>query len=258
MGDQSRSEENDRDGSRVRYARRRGCGDHYFSAGREKRAKNTWNPRLGIEGGISILGTTGIVEPKSTAAYLSSIDLYISSAVAFDSSRPGAVFLVPGYVGEQCLRERFRVPGELVVRIGDHVGHALTSCVSAGAAEVFLYGHVGKWAKVAAGLFNTNCEFGDARLETLAACAGAEGATKEQIREILSLPSQKRPFFSSEMEPLLRFPSWQSGPTCGVLSSLEGLFLSESGVLSLEGEVLGSFPAAGKEIRTWTELPSSE
>jgi cobalt-precorrin-5B (C1)-methyltransferase len=76
----------------------------------EERTKTTWNPRLGIEGGISILGTTGIVEPKSTAAYLASIDLYISSALAFDSPRPGPVFLVPGYVGVKCLVERFGTP----------------------------------------------------------------------------------------------------------------------------------------------------
>ena len=225
----------------------------------EKRAKNTWNPRLGIEGGISILGTTGIVEPKSTAAYLSSIDLYISSAAAFDSPRPGAVFLVPGYVGEQCLRERFQVPGELVVRIGDHVGHALRSCVSAGAAEVFLYGHVGKWAKVAAGLFNTNCEFGDARLETLAACAGAEGATTEQIREILSLPLAE--------EAVLLLRKWNLSSVFSLVAERAhmrcSLLLGRAvplgvGVLSLEGEVLGSFPAAEKEVRTWTELLSSE
>jgi len=224
----------------------------------EERTKTTWNPRLGIEGGISILGTTGIVEPKSTAAYLASIDLYISSALAFDSPRPGTVFLVPGYVGEKCLAERFGVPSELIVRMGDHVGHALKECASRGAGPVHLFGHVGKWAKVAAGLFNTHCDFGDARLETLAACAGAEGASKEQVRELLSLP------LAEEAVPLLR--QWELSSVFSLVaerahrrSSLHmgGAVPLGVAVLSLDGEVLGSFPEIGREALSWTELPSS-
>ncbi|NLA91045.1 MAG: cobalamin biosynthesis protein CbiD, partial [Synergistaceae bacterium] len=122
----------------------------------EERAKKTWNPRLGSEGGISILGTTGIVEPKSEAAYLASIDLYIAAALAFDSQRPGAVFLIPGYVGEKCLLERFGAPRELMVSMGDHAGYALEKSAEEGARAIFLFAHASKGAKIAAGLFNTH------------------------------------------------------------------------------------------------------
>ena len=246
----------------------------------EERAAKTWNPRLGIEGGISILGTTGIVEPKSTAAYLASIDLYISAALAFDSPRPGTIFLVPGYVGEKTLEERYAVPRELIVRTGDHFGHALKKSVELGARRLHLFGHVGKWAKVAAGLFNTHCDYGDARLETLAACAGACGATPEQIRELLALP------LAEEAVPLIE--RWGLSKTFDVLAERmhrrcalyaisraslveppqkstetratppENTVAFGVAVLSLKGEILGSFPSLSlKEGSSWEDLPSS-
>ena len=224
----------------------------------EERAQKTWNPRLGIEGGISILGTTGIVEPKSEAAYLASIDIYISSALAFESPRPGTVFLVPGYVGEKCLLERFGAPRELMVSMGDHAGYALEKCAAQGAKNIYLFAHASKGAKVAAGLFNTHCRFGDARLETLAACAGAAGAAKEQIREILSLP------LAEEAVTLLR--KWKLNGAfdlaaerahwrCSLL--LGGKVPLGVALLSLEGEVVGSFPKIGEEVQSWEKLPSS-
>ena len=224
----------------------------------EERAKKTWNPRLGIEGGISILGTTGIVEPKSEAAYLASIDVYITAALAFDSPRPGAIFLVPGYVGEKCLLERFGAPRELLVSMGDHVGHALEKSAEEGAGAIFLFAHASKGAKIAAGLFNTHCKTGDARLETLAACAGAAGATKEQIVKLLSLP------LAEEAVSLLRkwgldsafdIAAERAHWRCSLL--LGGAVPLGVALLTLEGEVVGSFPRIGEEVRSWKELPSS-
>jgi len=232
----------------------------------EDRAKKTWNPRLGIEGGISILGTTGIVEPKSTAAYLASIDLCISAAHAFDSPRPGTLFLVPGYVGEKTLLERFSVPPEIIVKMGDHVGHALKECAARGVPTVHLFGHVGKWAKVAAGLFNTHCDSGDARLETLSACAGAIGASPEQIRTLLSLP------LAEEAVSLLT--RWGLHRTFSLVAErahrrctlyTEHRIALGVTVLSLSGEILGSFPEIPippsalekSEELSWEDLPSS-
>ncbi len=229
------------------------------------RASRTWNPRLGIEGGISILGTSGRVVPKSTEAYLASIDLCISSALAADSPSPGTVFLVPGYVGERTLREKFSTPRELIVRTGDHFGHALKKSLELGARRLLLFGHVGKWAKVAAGLFNTHCDFGDARLETLAACAGACGATPAQVAELLSLP------LAEEAVPLLL--RWGLGGAfnllaermhrrCAQLAASEGRQPVETGVavLSIDGDVLGGCPLIaddGRATGSWLDLPSS-
>jgi cobalt-precorrin-5B (C1)-methyltransferase len=221
-------------------------------------AAKTWNPRLGVEGGISILGTTGIVEPKSTAAYLASIDIAISAALAFDSSCPGTVFLVPGYVGEKPLVEVFGAPRELIVRIGDHVGHALRRCAELNVPRLHLFGHVGKWAKVAAGLFNTHCDFGDARLETIAACAGAAGAMREQIRTLLSLPLAEE-----AVEPVLR---WGLGETFAIVAErahrrasllMGGTVPLGVAVLSLEGAILGGFPEIREGVTKWEDLPSS-
>ena len=224
----------------------------------EERAKKTWNPRLGIEGGISILGTTGVVEPKSEAAYLASIDLYISSALAFEGPRPGKVFLVPGYVGEKCLAEYFDTPKELIVRVGDHVGHGLKECAARGAREIFFFTHVSKGAKVAAGLFNTHCRWGDGRLETLAAWAGAEGASMEQIRELLALP------LAEEAVSLLQ--RWGLSSVFNRVAErarerssllLGGDIPLGVAVTDLEGRILGSSPEIGEEVRSWADLPSS-
>jgi cobalt-precorrin-5B (C1)-methyltransferase len=154
--------------------------------GGEELAGKTWNPRLGIEGGISIIGTSGIVEPKSTAAYKSSIAAALRVALGDEASRL-PLFLAFGYVGERVLLERFRIPEHRIVRIGDHVGFSLRQALKRGADRLVLIGHLSKLAKVAAGLFNTHSQFGDARLETIAAAAAAEGASAPLVRELLAL-----------------------------------------------------------------------
>jgi cobalt-precorrin-5B (C1)-methyltransferase len=162
--------------------------------GGEELAAKTWNPRLGIEGGLSIIGTTGIVEPKSTEAYTATIEAAIgvaaeASGVAAKASASSTdpLYLVPGYVGERAVSERFQPPAETIVRIGDHVGFALEACAERAVRKIVLAGHVGKITKVAAGLFDTHSRAGDARLETLAACAAAEGAGPQLVEQLLDL-----------------------------------------------------------------------
>jgi len=150
----------------------------------EALAKETWNPRLGIEGGISIIGTSGIVEPKSSSAYKASIALSINVR---KKSGDREVFITPGYVGEGFLTERRGLPLDRIVKVGDHIGYALDNAASREFESIFLVGHIGKMAKVAAGLFNTHCQYGDARLETIAAFAAAAGASRSDVKEILSM-----------------------------------------------------------------------
>jgi cobalt-precorrin-5B (C1)-methyltransferase len=147
-------------------------------------AKRTFNPRLGVKGGISIIGTTGIVEPKSQDAYKASLSLELNVAKAGGHK---TIFLASGYLGEKLLKDRFGVEESAIVKVGDYIGFMLGECVEKNISQVILIGHIGKLAKVAAGLFNTHSKFGDARLETIAAYAGSCGAASEIIREILGL-----------------------------------------------------------------------
>lgn len=150
----------------------------------EELAKKTWNPRLGIEGGISIIGTTGVVEPKSAAAYKASIVLNLK---VLRRSGADIAALAFGYVGENWYRRERGWAEDKVVKFGDHLGCALDAAASKGFRRLVLAGHPGKMTKVAAGLFDTHWSVGDARLETVAAWAGAAGADTATIRTLLAL-----------------------------------------------------------------------
>lgn len=156
-------------------------------------ASRTWNPRIGVRGGISIIGTSGVIEPKSSAAFKKSIDRTIR---AFHKAGVACPVITPGYVGERYLRAR-GVPDERVASVGDQIGFSLLRARAAGFEEAALVGHLGKMVKIAAGIFNTHCRYGDARLETIAAYAAAEGATPELAERILSLK------LAEEAAPLL-------------------------------------------------------
>src|SRR5512143_953193 len=123
----------------------------------EALARKTFNPRLGIEGGISIIGTTGIVEPKSIHAYRTSLSLELDVLKAQGLS---TVTLVLGYVGERFCKNVLHLREDSVIKIGDHVGYMLDRCKEKGFKEVLLAGHIGKLVKVAAGQFNTHFRFG--------------------------------------------------------------------------------------------------
>lgn len=145
----------------------------------EELAKRTFNPKLGIVGGISIIGTTGIVEPKSLDAYKASLalELDVLKAQGYNS-----VVFVLGYVGEKfCLSLRMGS-----IKIGDHIGFMLEECAKRKMKEVLLIGHIGKLIKVTQGQFNTHCSFGDQRLESIARYAQAYGADKQALEKILS------------------------------------------------------------------------
>ena len=111
-------------------------------------AKKTLNPRLGIVDGISILGTTGIVVPYSTAAWEASVVQNIDVAVAQQCEH--LVFIVGGR-GERFAQRLFALPEIAFVQIGDFFGLALRHAVTAGAGRVTLASMVGKLAKFAAG-----------------------------------------------------------------------------------------------------------
>ncbi|MCP8312549.1 MAG: cobalt-precorrin-5B (C(1))-methyltransferase CbiD [Candidatus Methylarchaceae archaeon HK02M1] len=150
--------------------------------GSEKAAKKTFNSKLGIIDGISVLGTTGIVKPFSIEAYKSSLVSQIDIAVAKGYTN---VILVPGNIGEKLAKRLLNAPDDSIVQTGDFIGYMLKKVVDKGIKEIMLFGHPGKLVKVAAGIFNTHHKSGDARKEVIAAYAGASGADTATIQAIL-------------------------------------------------------------------------
>ena len=145
-------------------------------------AKKTFNPHLGIEDGISILGTTGIVEPRSLAALRDSIELEIRQHAAM--GRRGVV-LTPGNYGAQFISGHFHLNGAPVVFISNFVGDAIDCCVREGFTNVLLVGHIGKLAKLAGGVMNTHSRYADCRTELLCAHAAVCGASQKTCAALL-------------------------------------------------------------------------
>ena len=145
-------------------------------------AKKTYNPRLGIVGGISIIGTTGIVEPRSLDAYKASLALELNVLAAQGVKK--AVFIL-GYVGERFCRDVLKPGDNPVIKIGDHVGFMLEEAAKRDMEEVLLIGHIGKLIKVAAGQFNTHFSFGDNRIGSIARYAKDCGADERVLKDIL-------------------------------------------------------------------------
>ena len=149
----------------------------------EMLAKKTFNPRLGILGGISILGTTGIVEPMSEKALGVTIRVELTQRRANGASY---VLLTPGNYGSDFIRRELGLDMILAVQVSNFIGDALDICKELGFKGALLIGHVGKLVKTAGGMLNTHSKYGDCRMEILAAHAGAAGVPAEKLAEILS------------------------------------------------------------------------
>ena len=154
--------------------------------GREA-AKRTFNPERGIEGGISILGTSGIVEPMSLRALADTVSLEIRQAAALGSRH---IILTPGNFGLDFLRvqglDRRGVP---VVKCSNFIGDALDACAGAGLETVLLAGHIGKLGKLSGGIMNTHSRFADCRTELFCAHAAVCGASAQVCRALMDAVS---------------------------------------------------------------------
>ncbi len=157
--------------------------------GGEAAAERTFNPRLGILGGISILGTTGIVEPMSEEALIATIRAELSVLAAAGER---GVILTPGNYGRDFLREMEGIPDRLAVKCGNFLGEALAAALELGFCRILLVGHLGKLVKLAGGMLNTHSRYGDCRLELLAAHAALLGAGREVIQELMAAPTTVR------------------------------------------------------------------
>lgn len=149
-------------------------------------AGKTFNPRLGIIGGISILGTTGIVEPMSDAAVVETVRAELSTRRAAGHRY---VLFVPGNYGADFVENSLRLDPENAVTVSNFVGDAFSIADELGFSGALLVGHIGKTVKLAANMFNTHSRYGDCRAEILAAHAGTLGASPEILRAIMDSAS---------------------------------------------------------------------
>lgn len=139
----------------------------------EELARRTFNPRMGIEGGISVIGTTGIVEPMSNQAMADTVRLELKQLWA---SGVHEVLLTPGNYGETFARESLRLLQSNHITCSNFIGDAIDGAVELGFTQILLVGHIGKLVKLGIGIINTHSSFGDGRMETLTACALEAGA----------------------------------------------------------------------------------
>lgn len=149
--------------------------------GREM-AEKTFNHRLGIEGGISIIGTTGIVEPMSTKALLDTIRVEIRQRRAMKEE---VLVIAPGNYGLRFLKEAYGYDLDRAVKCSNFIGETLDMAGELGFRKVLLLGHVGKLIKVSGGIMNTHSREADARMELMAAAAVRAGAGKETVLAVL-------------------------------------------------------------------------
>ena len=148
-------------------------------------AKRTFNPHIGVEGGLSILGTSGIVEPMSQQAILDTVQLEIHQAALREQS-PKRLILAPGNYGldylAQNLPEYSSIP---VVKCSNFMGDALDMAAAEQFAEVLLVGHIGKLVKLAGGIMNTHSRMADCRTELFCTHAALCGATQATCRALM-------------------------------------------------------------------------
>lgn len=152
----------------------------------ERIAERTFNSRLGIVGGISILGTSGIVEPMSETALLGSIKAEMKVFMA-----PGRKYLltVPGNYGKDFLASYPDLEGQQPVECSNFIGDFLDMAVELGAEGVLLVGNLGKLVKLAGGIMNTHSRNADSRMEILASNAVMAGADAETARRVMGCVS---------------------------------------------------------------------
>ena len=223
--------------------------------GGEEVAKRTFNPHIGVEGGLSVLGTSGIVEPMSQQAILDTIQLEMNQA-ALRAGSPRRLILAPGNYGLDYLHETYpefhAVP---VVKTSNFIGDTLDMAAAARFEEVLLVGHVGKLVKVAGGIMNTHSHTADCRTElfcTHAALCGASrevcaalmnAATTDACLELLDSAGLRAPV----LESLLRAVQFHlDRRACGAFRVGAVLFSNQHGPL-------GATDTAAQLLNEWKE-----
>ena len=148
----------------------------------ERLAAETFNPRLGIEGGLSILGTTGIVEPMSEQALIDTIRVEMKVCLA---DRHRYLIVAPGNYGLDFLKAQYGIEDSEIVKCSNYIGQTLDMAVEMECDGILLAGHIGKLIKVSGGIMNTHSKWADCRMELLAAAALRGGLTGKKASSLL-------------------------------------------------------------------------
>ena len=148
----------------------------------EELAAKTFNPNLGIVGGLSVLGTSGSVEPQSLEALRKSIEVEIRMHRAQGEKQ---LILTPGNYGEAFIRTYAPLPPWPQVKCANFIGASLDYCAQYGYEKVLLVGHLGKFVKLAGGVMDTHSRLADCRMEILAAHAALAGGEPSLIGQIM-------------------------------------------------------------------------
>ncbi|GGI62555.1 cobalt-precorrin-5B (C(1))-methyltransferase CbiD [Limosilactobacillus caviae] len=153
----------------------------------ERIAKLTYNPRLGIVGGISILGTSGVVTPMSESSWKHSISIEMN---IHRKRGDNTIVLVPGNYGEDFAKDELGIPNAKLVQMSNFVGYVLHETQRLGFTKVLIVGDLGKMIKVAGGIFSTHSKDADARAEimvaNLALMGGVPTAFLRKINQCLT------------------------------------------------------------------------
>lgn len=150
--------------------------------GGEAVALKTFNPKLGIEGGISIIGTSGLVEPMSTKALIETIRISLRQKYELGSR---TAVVTCGNYGRSFLKEGYGYDLDGAVKCSNYIGHTIDMARQMGYEGLVLVGHMGKLIKISGGIMNTHSKEADCRMELMASAAIRGGASAETAGRIL-------------------------------------------------------------------------
>lgn len=153
-----------------------------YVPGGDEKAEKTFNPRLGIVGGISILGTSGIVEPMSTQALIDTIRIELSQQRAMGYSK---VVIAPGNYGLDFMKARYGYDLDRAVKCSNYIGITIDMAAEMGFTDLLLCGHMGKLIKLTGGIMNTHSREADSRMELMAAAVIRCGGDMDLLNAVL-------------------------------------------------------------------------
>lgn len=152
----------------------------YVPNGKEIALK-TYNPRMGIEGGISIIGTTGIVEPMSSAALIDTIRLEMKMR---KEEKLSTILLTIGNYSESFLAKEMPFALEKSVKCSNYIGDAIDIALEFGFENILIIGHIGKLVKLGAGIMNTHSSQADGRMDVLVTCGVLAGVESAYLKKV--------------------------------------------------------------------------